>query len=99
MTSFRPDRRFILRASVLAAAGLGLAGCESLQDIPAMFERKPAPLAGDRQPVFPQGVPGIDRGVQQPANAPSQAAPAEAPAQQPAEEQPTRRRRRTNSAG
>ena len=39
MTTFRPDRRFVLRATMLSALGLGLAGCETLQDIPAMFER------------------------------------------------------------
>ncbi len=87
MTTFRPDRRLVLRTAVLGGAGLILAGCETLQDIPAMFERRSPPLAGDRRPVFPEGVPGIDWSIQQPANSPVGAAPPPAeppPAQAPA---------------
>lgn len=87
MTSFRPDRRLVLRTAVLGGGALVLAGCETLQDIPAMFERRSPPLAGDRRPVFPEGVPGIDRSIQQPANSPIGAAPPPAeppPAQAPA---------------
>jgi hypothetical protein len=78
-----PGRRFFLRAGAISLAAVALAGCESLQDIPAMFERRPPPLPGERQTVFPEGVPGIDRSIPQPANAPSQAPPAEPPAEQP----------------
>lgn len=93
MTSSRLDRRLVLRAGALAALGLGLTACESLQDIPAMFERKPPPLPGDRQAVFPEGVPGVDRTIPQPANAPPDVAPPAPPAEPPpAEPQPRRRR-------
>jgi hypothetical protein len=84
MTIDRPDRRLVLRTGMLAALGLGLAGCETLQDIPSMFERRQPPLAGDRRAVFPEGVPGIDRSIQQPANSPVGAAPAEPPPAAPA---------------
>ena len=80
MTTYRPDRRLVLRTGMLAALGLGLAGCETLQDIPSMFERRQPPLAGDRRAVFPEGVPGIDRSIQQPANSPVGAAPPPEPA-------------------
>ncbi|MCZ8315274.1 hypothetical protein [Phreatobacter sp.] len=80
--TLRPDRRLVLRTAALGGLGLMLAGCESLQDIPSMFERRQAPLPGDRRPVFPEGVPGIDRSVQQPANSPG-AVPAEPPPAQP----------------
>jgi hypothetical protein len=84
VTALRPDRRFLLRAGAVSLAAIALGGCESLQDIPAMFERRPPPLPGERQTVFPEGVPGIDRSIPQPANAPSQAPPAEPPpAEQP----------------
>lgn len=86
MTIDRPDRRLVLRAGMLSALGLGLAGCETLQDIPAMFERRSPPIPGERRPVFPEGVPGIDRSIQQPANSPIGAAPPpdETPAAAPA---------------
>ncbi|MBL8568345.1 MAG: hypothetical protein JNK84_04600 [Phreatobacter sp.] len=88
VTRLRADRRFFLRAGAVSLAAVALGGCESLQDIPAMFERRQPPLPGDRQAVFPEGVPGIDRSIPQPANAPSQAPPAE----QPPAEQPRRGR-------
>lgn len=94
MTPFRPDRRFLLRAGVVSLAALALGGCETLQDIPAMFERRPPPLPGDRQAVFPEGVPGIDRSIPQPANAPSSAPAEPPPAQQAPAEQPRRNRGR-----
>jgi hypothetical protein len=92
MTRLRPDRRFLLRAGALSLAAVALAGCETLQDIPAMFERRPPPLPGERQTVFPEGVPGIDRSIPQPANAPAESAPA--PAQPSPSEQPRRARGR-----
>lgn len=90
MTTYRPDRRLLLRTGMLAGLGLTLAGCETLQDIPAMFERRSPPLAGDRRPVFPEGVPGIDRSIQQPANSPIGAAPP--PAEPPPAAAPARGR-------
>lgn len=81
MTLVRPDRRALLRTAALGGFGLMLAGCESLQDIPSMFERRQPPLPGERRPVFPEGVPGIDRSIQQPAN--SGMIPAEPPPAQP----------------
>ncbi|MBN8940933.1 MAG: hypothetical protein J0H01_15635 [Rhizobiales bacterium] len=98
MTCSRLDRRLVLRAGALAALGLGLTACESLQDIPAMFERKPPPLPGDRQAVFPEGVPGVDRTIPQPANAPPDVAPPAPPAEQPPAEQQPRRRRASRPA-
>lgn len=90
MTMFRPDRRLVLRTAALGGAGLLLAGCESLQDIPAMFERRQPPLPGDRRAVFPEGVPGIDRSIQQPANSPVGAPPP--PAEPPPASPPARGR-------
>lgn len=80
MTSFSPSRRLLLRSALLIGAGTGLAGCESLQDIPSMFERRQPPVPGERRAVFPEGVPGIDRSIQQPANSPIGAAPPADPA-------------------
>lgn len=91
MTDRRLSRRLVLRAAVLSAGAVALAGCESLQDIPAMFERRQPPLPGNRQSVFPEGVPGIDRSIPQPANAPSAAPPAPAPEET---QQPPQRQRR-----
>lgn len=98
MTTLRFDRRFVLRAGLVGLAGVALAGCESLQDIPAMFERRNPPLPGERQEVFPGGVPGIDQGISQPANSsPPPAQPAQT--EQPAQQQPqTTRRRRAAAA-
>lgn len=101
MNSSRLDRRRVLRAGALGALGLGLTACESLQDLPSMFERRQPPLPGDRQPVFPEGVPGVDRSIPQPANAPPDVAQPAAPAPvepPPAEQQPRRGRRRRRAA-
>ncbi|WP_439575370.1 hypothetical protein [Phreatobacter sp.] len=92
MTASMTTRRQVLRAGLLGSLGLGLAGCETLQDIPAMFERRPPPLPGQREAVFPEGVPGIDRGIPQPANAPPDVAPPPPSAEPPPEEQPRRGR-------
>jgi hypothetical protein len=82
------DRRGMMRLMVLGGLGLGLGGCESLQDIPHMFERRTPPLPGQREPVFPGGVPGIDRTIPQPANS-----PLDQPAPAPAEPAPPARTR------
>lgn len=57
--------------SLVLALGLafGLAGCETLEKINPFGDNK-KPLPGDRQPVFPQGVPGVTYSgpVAQPSN-------------------------------
>lgn len=67
---FRSARNLLLAA----ALSLGLAGCESGLDIFDKFDfwstsKKPVP--GERRPVFPAGVPGIEYNATpaQPTNA------------------------------
>lgn len=55
-------RRALLIVSVLAA-GFALSACESF-DPENMFNQK-KPLPGDRRAVFPEGVPGVPKGVPQ----------------------------------
>jgi len=56
----RPFGRLVL-AAVIAAAGPVLSACDSL-DTFEIFDSKKK-LAGDRKPVFPEGVPGVASGV------------------------------------
>jgi len=56
----RPFARLVL-AAVVAAAGPVLSACDSL-DTFEIFDSKKK-LAGDRRPVFPEGVPGVSSGV------------------------------------
>ena len=56
----RPVARLVL-AAVVAAAGPVLSACESL-DTFEIFDSKKK-LAGERKPVFPEGVPGVATGV------------------------------------
>ena len=71
----RAARFRITRNLLLAAAlSLGVAGCESATDIFDKLDfmstaKKPVP--GERRPVFPAGVPGIEANAQpaQPTNA------------------------------
>lgn len=69
-TSSFPSR---LRRALLLVPVLGLtlaaAGCETLDALNPFAERE-KPLPGPRQPVFPEGVPGIDynQPPPQPAN-------------------------------
>jgi outer membrane biosynthesis protein TonB len=74
---------FSRRSFLLLAGTLAVAGCETLDKLNPFEERK-APLPGDRKPLFPQGVPGVNYGEPppQPANAPPPAA-----AEQPPEAQ------------
>src|SRR5262249_12945175 len=51
---FRP-----LRLALALALATGLAGCETLDKINPFNEKKP-PLPGERHPVFPDGVRGVD---------------------------------------
>jgi hypothetical protein len=53
MRSIRPS--FLLRC-VLVALPLALTACESFD----WFDEKKTPLAGDRKPIFPAGVPGVN---------------------------------------
>jgi hypothetical protein len=56
----RPLARFVLTA-VVVAAGPVLSACESL-DTFEIFDSKKK-LAGERKPVFPEGIPGVATGV------------------------------------
>ncbi len=63
---------FSIRHGRLALAlvlTLGAAGCDTLEKLNP-FEEHKKPLAGQRQPVFPEGVPGVDYKSQldQPSN-------------------------------
>lgn len=73
------SRRNALRFCAIGAGAVVLGGCESLQDLPHLFERRTPPLPGQREPVFPGGTPGIDRTIPQPANAPPDVQPQQAP--------------------
>ncbi|MFG1345734.1 hypothetical protein V5F59_12635 [Xanthobacter autotrophicus DSM 431] len=48
-----------LRVALGLALALTVAGCESL-DGWNPFEQQKKPVPGTRQPVFPEGVPGVD---------------------------------------
>jgi hypothetical protein len=80
--------RFLLVALPLAFA---LSACESMQDMNP-FAEKQTPLPGDRRPLFPEGVPGVEPNAppQQPMNSnipiPSQLGAGETPP--PAAEEP-----------
>ncbi|MBX3518854.1 MAG: hypothetical protein KF835_02435 [Xanthobacteraceae bacterium] len=56
-------------ALVLAPLSLGLAGCETLEDL-SPFDDKKKPLSGERRALFPGGVPGVELHAppQQPSN-------------------------------
>lgn len=60
----RPQR--LIAATVLAAMSLALAGCSSGNfdptDVMDWFDTKKK-LPGERRPVFPEGVPGVEQGV------------------------------------
>lgn len=90
---FRVDRA--ISAAILLMAGLSLSACGSSgsnfdptdwlsSDI---FGSKPK-LAGDRKPVFPEGVPGVPEGVPKELMKGNQQATAEDPAIIPAEPAP-----------
>lgn len=60
----RPQR--LIAATVLASIALALAGCSSGSfdptDMMDWFDTKKK-LPGERKPVFPEGVPGVEQGV------------------------------------
>lgn len=59
-----------IRLALAASLALTAAGCETLDKFNP-FDQAKKPLAGNRQPVFPTGVPGVDYGtpLSQPSNA------------------------------
>src|SRR6201991_2973506 len=89
MKSMRLSQRLIA-ITVLAAISAGLAGCSNFDptDMMDWFDTKKK-IPGDRKPVFPDGVPGVEQGVpkdlykgaqqQQPDQSPVAEAPPPAP--------------------
>jgi hypothetical protein len=66
----RAKRSSLFRvALLLAPLSLGLAACETLEDLNP-FDTKKTPIAGDRRALFPNGVPGVQYNAppQQPTN-------------------------------
>ena len=63
MNSIRSLRRLIRPALIALPLAFFAAGCDN-------FGEKEVPLAGDRRPLFPEGVPGVEFGArpQQPSN-------------------------------
>jgi hypothetical protein len=62
-TPMRSAARLVL-AVVVAAAGPVLSACSSLDSLdPTEWLDTKKKLAGDRKPVFPEGVPGVSSGV------------------------------------
>lgn len=61
--------KFLRLALFLAPLSLGLAACETLDNLNP-FEDKKTPISGDRRALFPDGVPGVERNAppQQPTN-------------------------------
>jgi outer membrane biosynthesis protein TonB len=53
--------RSALLTVALFALGGALAGCESMENFQFWDTKKKLP--GDRKPVFPEGVPGIEQGI------------------------------------
>ena len=78
MISLRAITRVMLTACVLSM-GLALACCDDPK-IMAMFDGKKK-LPGDRKPVFPEGVPGVQAGVPPELMKGYQAPPEEKPAE------------------
>jgi hypothetical protein len=85
MLAARP--RHLLRAALLALPiALGVAGCETMEKLNP-FAEKQTPLPGERKPLFPEGVPGVEFGAPppQPSNSNIPISPAiAAPEQQQA---------------
>jgi hypothetical protein len=59
----------LLRLVLAALFVIGLAGCETLDNLNP-FQEKKTPLPGERKPVFSSGVPGVEFNAppQQPSN-------------------------------
>src|SRR6202161_2787915 len=56
----RVVRGIVLTLLLLPLGGM-LAGCDSLESLQLFDNKKKLP--GDRQPVFPSGVPGVTQGI------------------------------------
>jgi hypothetical protein len=78
-------KSFARIALLLAPLSLGLAACETLENLNPFDDTKKTPLSGDRRSVFPQGVPGVQYNAPptQPSNSNIQVAPQEIPDQNP----------------
>lgn len=64
MFAARPRR--LLRAALLALPiALGVAGCETMEKLNPFVEKQ-TPLPGERKPLFPEGVPGVEFGAPPP---------------------------------
>jgi hypothetical protein len=70
---------------------LVLGGCETIDKLNP-FQEKQTPLPGDRQPLFPEGVPGVEFGAPPPqpsnSNIPINPNPPPGPQQGQVEQQP-----------
>jgi len=78
--------RLLPAALVALPLALGVAGCESMSN---PFEAKQTPLPGERRPLFPEGVPGVEFGAapQQPTNSNIPISPSVADQQPPPPQQ------------
>ena len=52
----------MLLLGLMLGTGLSLGACDSLDNLTNMLDTKKR-LSGDRRPVFPDGVPGVEMGV------------------------------------
>ncbi len=91
--------RLLRVALLLAPLSLGLAACETLENLNPFDDSKKTPLTGDRRALFPDGVPGVERNAppSQPTNSNIQIPPQEQVQQQPQpepEQQPQRQSQR-----
>lgn len=77
---------FVRVALLLAPLSLGLAACETLENLNPFDEQsKKTPLSGNRRSVFPEGVPGVQYSAPptQPSNSNIQVSPDTMPNQNP----------------
>src|SRR5690606_14965594 len=58
-------RRLLTAALLAGPLAFGAAGCETMDKLNPFVERQP-PLPGERKPLFPEGVPGVDFGAPPP---------------------------------
>ncbi|MGE4371539.1 MAG: hypothetical protein AB7E29_01360 [Xanthobacter sp.] len=61
--------RWLLRTGLAIGLAVSVSGCESIDKFNP-FGEKEKKLSGSRQPVFPEGVPGVEYGAprSQPTN-------------------------------
>jgi hypothetical protein len=84
MLRFRP----FFGALIVLSLGMALSACETLDKMNP-FQEKEKPLPGDRKPLFPEGVPGVQFGAppQQPTNSNIPITPSAAGDQQQSQQQ------------